>query len=47
MMKTKEDTELLDTMVDSLVADVVYQFNLDREDQALNIIKKSLERLEK
>lgn len=44
---TKEELELLDTMVDSVCQDVLYQFNLSSDEQAIKLIKDSLERLTK
>lgn len=44
---TKENIELLDSMVDAVCQDVLYQFDLDRGDQAIKLIRQSLKRLEK
>lgn len=41
---SKENKELLESMVGSLVQDVLYQFDLDREEQAVKLIKKVLEK---
>ncbi len=43
----KENLELLDTMVDSLCQDVLYQFDLDKDEQTIKLIRNSLDRLEK
>lgn len=41
-----ERTELLDSMVDGTCQDILYQFNLDNDAQAIRLIRESLDRLE-
>lgn len=42
----KEKIELLDSMVDGFAQDVLYQFSLDLDAQAIRLIRESLDRLE-
>ena len=42
---TKEQEELLDSMVEGFLQDVRYQFDLDGDHQASKLVSKSIERL--
>lgn len=42
----KEQTELLDSMVDGFMQDILYQFGLDHDSQAIKLVRESLDRLE-
>lgn len=40
----KEQTELLDSMVEGFLGDIQYEFDLDTEGQAKRLVEQSLER---
>lgn len=42
----QEKVELLDSMVDGFMQDIMYQFGLDYDSQALKLVRGSLDRLE-
>lgn len=42
----KEQQDLLDSMVDGFMQDIMYQFSLDYDSQAVNLVRESLDRLE-
>lgn len=42
----QENVELLDSMVDGFMQDVLYQFSLDHDSQAIKLVRESLDRLE-
>lgn len=37
---------LIDSMVDGFMQDVMYQFSLDHDEQAIKLVRESLDRLE-
>lgn len=41
-----ERTDLLDSMVDGFMQDIMYQFSLDYDEQAIKLVRDSLDRLE-
>lgn len=42
----QERVDLLDSMVDGFMQDIMYQFGLDHDRQAINLVRESLDRLE-
>lgn len=42
----QEKIELLDSMVDGFMQDIMYQFSLDHDEQAIKLVRESLDRLE-
>lgn len=42
----QEKVELLDSMVDGFMQDILYQFSLDHDSQAVKLVRESLDRLE-